>query len=85
VITRRIYTVAFSSGDKPMILPGKTYHDVSSELYVHPDRQNGARMWYKFAHQCEDAEGRGKLKKLPKGKDNVHLSINAFKAAGDEL
>jgi putative FmdB family regulatory protein len=82
--TKRIYTVAFTSGDKPMIIPGCDCHNVNSDRYNHPDHPNGARMWYKFARQCEDAEKAGRLEKIPGG-DGVEKSIEAFKRAGQEL
>jgi putative FmdB family regulatory protein len=80
VITRRIFTVAWTSGDKPTIIPGCDCHNINSDRYNHPDRPNPARGWYQFAHKCENAEIEGKTPKLHG--DNVHLSIEAWKRAG---
>jgi len=83
VLTRRIYTVSISSGDKPIIIPGCDCHNINSDRYNHPDKPNGARMWNQFAYQCEKAEDAGKTPKIPG--DNVHLSIEAFQKAGYDL
>jgi putative FmdB family regulatory protein len=81
VITRRIYTVAFTSGDKPMIMPGKEYNSFSSDCYNHPDHPKGSRMWRKFGYNCQRGEDAGKLEKIPGG-DGIEKSIKAFERAG---
>jgi hypothetical protein len=56
---------------------------VNSELYFRPDKPpNPAKMWRKFAYNCEKLETEGKI---PKVDDGVEKSIKAWTDAGHEL
>jgi len=82
VITRRIYSVAWSSGDKPMCLPGTSCNDPKSDRYANPDNPNPARRWYQEALRNQDAEDRGTM---PKMDDHVDLAIEAWRRDGHDL
>lgn len=55
---------------------------VESELYFRPDKPpNPAKMWNKFARNCEKYEDEGRI---PKVDDHVDWAIEAWKQAGYE-
>lgn len=55
---------------------------ITHENYFRPDKPpNPAKMWNKFAYNCEKKEGEGKI---PKVDDHVDWAIKAWKDAGYE-